>query len=82
MICTLCGCRYYPTDVTQVLQYVTLYQTFLATREAVVTGELQVSIKDAMLLAALSCQALRGDVDPSNFDKAGFKAVRPSNSTF
>jgi hypothetical protein len=30
----LCFCiRFYPVDVTQVLQYVTLYQTFLAARQ-------------------------------------------------
>lgn len=53
--------RFYPVDVTQVLQYVTLYQVFLTTHEAIVTDELDVSNKDAFMLAALYLQAKRGD---------------------
>eukprot|EP01147_Barroeca_monosierra_P004399 gene4399-6671_t len=55
--------RFYPVDVTQVLQYVTLYQTFLAARRAVVSNELEVSNKDAFVLASLSMQAILGDYD-------------------
>lgn len=56
--------RYYPIDVTEVLQYVTLYQCFLAARRGVVNQELHVSARDSMLLAALSLQATKGDYDP------------------
>eukprot|EP00051_Salpingoeca_urceolata_P001249 m.39564 g.39564 ORF g.39564 m.39564 type:complete len:1241 (+) comp11285_c0_seq1:36-3758(+) len=55
--------RFYPMDVTQVLQYVTLYQCFLAAKHSIVCGELDVSNKDAMLLASLALQAQRGDCD-------------------
>lgn len=64
--------RFYPIDVTQVLQYVTLYQVdtpnncyshpqlkfqaFLAARHDVVNGKLSVTARDSMLLAALSLQ--------------------------
>lgn len=62
--------RFYPMDVTQVMQYVTLYQAFLSARRDVVTEKLNVTGKDAMLLAALSMQALRGDYDPSKNPKS------------
>jgi hypothetical protein len=53
--------RFFPIDATQVLQYVTLYQCFLTARNAVLGEELLVSSRDAMLLAALSLQATKGD---------------------
>lgn len=46
------------------LQYVTLYQSFLASRQAVLRGELEVTNKDAFILASLALQAIRGDYDP------------------
>eukprot|EP00043_Microstomoeca_roanoka_P017841 m.187570 g.187570 ORF g.187570 m.187570 type:complete len:803 (-) comp16714_c0_seq3:1065-3473(-) len=55
--------RFYPVDVTQVLQYVTLYQTFLAARRSVVNNELEISNKDAFMLASLGMQAIHGDYD-------------------
>ena len=50
---------------SQGLQYVTLYQTFLAARRSVVRNELEVSNKDAFMLASLSMQAIHGDFDPA-----------------
>ena len=67
--------RFPPMDVTQVMQYVTLYQAFLAARRAVVTEELSCTGKDAMLLAALSLQALRGDYNPEVHSKATIDPV-------
>jgi len=61
--------RFYPMDVTQVMQYVTLYQAFLSARRDVVTEKLTCTGKDAMLLAALSMQALRGDYNPTVHSK-------------
>lgn len=55
--------RFYPVDVTQVLQYATLYQTFLASRQSVLRNELEISNKDAFMLASLWLQATRGDYD-------------------
>eukprot|EP00048_Salpingoeca_helianthica_P015518 m.227187 g.227187 ORF g.227187 m.227187 type:complete len:806 (-) comp17143_c0_seq1:162-2579(-) len=55
--------QFYPMDVTQVMQYVTLYQCFLAARQSVLTEELDVSNKDAFLLASLYLQAIYGDYD-------------------
>ena len=52
-------------DVTQVMQYVTLYQCFLAARSAVQSNELDISNKDAFLLASLSLQATKGDFNPA-----------------
>lgn len=57
--------QFYPMDVTQVMQYVTLYQCFLAARQSVLTEELDVSNKDAFLLASLYLQAVYGDFDPA-----------------
>eukprot|EP00039_Didymoeca_costata_P015190 m.254297 g.254297 ORF g.254297 m.254297 type:complete len:767 (-) comp16170_c2_seq1:2644-4944(-) len=71
--------RFYPIDVTQVLQYVTLYQAFLAARHDVVNGKLSVTARDSMLLAALSLQAMRGDYNPEvhTADKIDPAAVIP-----
>eukprot|EP00045_Choanoeca_perplexa_P016926 m.235406 g.235406 ORF g.235406 m.235406 type:complete len:797 (+) comp17403_c0_seq2:184-2574(+) len=57
--------RFFPVDVTHVLQYVTLYQSFLASRQAVLRGELEVTNKDAFILASFALQATRGDYDPA-----------------
>eukprot|EP00053_Salpingoeca_punica_P017075 m.163317 g.163317 ORF g.163317 m.163317 type:complete len:737 (-) comp17110_c2_seq1:638-2848(-) len=57
--------RFFPVDVTQVLQYVTLYQCFLAAKTSVMRDELDVSNKDAFLLGSLALQALKGDYDPA-----------------
>ncbi|EGD73140.1 hypothetical protein PTSG_04853 [Salpingoeca rosetta] len=62
--------RFYPVDVTQVLQYVTLYQTFLAARRSVVRNELEISNKDAFMLASLSMQAIHGDYDATKHTPA------------
>lgn len=56
--------RFYPMDVTQVLQYVTLYQVFLAAKRSILLGQLEISAKDALLLGALSLQAVLGDHNP------------------
>ena len=56
--------RFYPMDVTQVLQYVTLYQTFLAAHQSMLKEEIKVSSRDSMLLAALCLQATKGDYNP------------------
>jgi hypothetical protein len=46
-----------------VLQYVTLYQTFLSSRQAVLSGDLEVTNKDAFVLGSLALQATLGDYD-------------------
>lgn len=51
--------RFHPIDVTQVMQYVTLYQAFLAARRDVVKENIATTGKDSMLLAALSLQVCR-----------------------
>ena len=66
--------RFYPIDVTQVLQYVTLNQCFLEARRSVVNQELLVSARDSMLLAALSLQATKGDYDPKVYPKDSIDA--------
>ncbi|EDQ92385.1 uncharacterized protein MONBRDRAFT_14158 [Monosiga brevicollis MX1] len=55
--------RFFPVDVTHVLQYVTLYQTFLSSRQSVIKGELEITNKDAFTLASLALQAVLGDYD-------------------
>eukprot|EP00055_Hartaetosiga_balthica_P006035 m.18532 g.18532 ORF g.18532 m.18532 type:complete len:811 (-) comp4975_c1_seq1:916-3348(-) len=56
--------QFFPIDVTQVLQYSTLYQTFLSARASIMSGDLEVSNKDAFLLASLGLQATHGDFNP------------------
>eukprot|EP00042_Codosiga_hollandica_P046244 m.484138 g.484138 ORF g.484138 m.484138 type:complete len:798 (-) comp57197_c1_seq9:252-2645(-) len=55
--------RFFPLDVTSVIQYATLYQVFLAAMSAVTKGDIEISNSDALLLAALALQATRGDYD-------------------
>eukprot|EP00049_Salpingoeca_infusionum_P000510 m.40372 g.40372 ORF g.40372 m.40372 type:complete len:809 (+) comp10434_c1_seq1:87-2513(+) len=55
--------RFYPSDVTQVIQYATLYQTFLTARQGVLLGNLEMNNRDVFMLAAFSLQAIFGDYD-------------------
>lgn len=67
--------RFYPMDVTQVLQYVTLYQVFLAAHQSVIQEDIRVSSRDSMLLAALNLQATKGDYNPGSFSSAFLQGV-------